>query len=129
MWEDIKSILLITREVLSVAASQIILLMASIFNPVIGITLFLYTAVQTIAKSLTGNEIELGKLKEMYNSLNAAVLSGTFGAFPAPVQPFIMWVNYWFPLSEMLIMVGILSGMYVLSATIRIIKAFIPTIA
>lgn len=102
---------------------------AQMFNPIIAIGLALYSFVQWISRTMTGQEVSMGQLRAAYETLKTATASSVFGQFPAPIQGAVAFVNYVFPVTEGLILLGLLSTVYVLCVAFRIVKSWIPSVA
>lgn len=103
-------------------------LFATMFNPLIGILLALYSAVQWVARTMTGTELELGNLRQSYDDFQEAVGTAAFGTFPSPMQSALAFVNYTVPLTEGIVLIALLCTLYIFCATFRIVKSWIPTI-
>lgn len=103
-------------------------LAAALFNPALAVGLAAYELLQWISRTLTGSDIQVTGITASFTALKAATAGAVFGAFPPQIGNAIAFMNYMFPVTEALIMLGALSALYVLAVGFRIVKSWIPTV-
>lgn len=102
---------------------------ARFFNPAVAIILAIYSFVQWITRTMTGQDLSIGRLTTLYESLQTAVAVSVFGNFPSGITNAVAFINYVFPVTEGLLLLAMLLSLYVLAIAFRVIKSFIPSVA
>lgn len=65
----------------------------------------------------------------LYGSMQSTVSSAIYNALPSGLGNAFAFVNYGFPLTELIALTAVLMALFVIAASLRFIKSFIPTIA
>jgi len=100
-----------------------------VFNPVIALVLGAYECVTWLWAQFAGIKERSGAFYDAFEAFKAYVGDGAFAPFPPAVTQAVAFANGFFPVTEALILTGMLAALYVVAVTIRIVKSFIPTVA
>jgi len=100
-----------------------------VFNPLIAVVLGVYEFVSWLWTQFTGIRDRTGGFHDAYMSFKGYVGDAAFSPFPHGAQQAIAFLNGFFPVTETLILMGMLAALYVLAVIVRIVKSFAPTIA
>jgi len=102
---------------------------SKVFNPLIGVILAAYEFWKWVW-SIAGKAVDkTSTLSLKYEAVKAWVGSSVFSPFPEGVQASVAFANSLFPITECLILMGLLAALYIAAAVVRLIKSFIPTMA
>lgn len=122
MWDWFKT-------VLYKSMAPALAMFAAIANPVVAIVMIIWQIIDTVVE-LTGDlKQKHGSLYSAYNNFMQEVGGSVFGQFPPAIASPLGFINSFVPLTEMLILVALASVFYMLALAVRVIKAWIPTVA
>jgi len=99
------------------------------FNPLIGVVLAAYEFASFLWRIVSQAKDKASGLSSNYDAFRAWVGDAVFSPFPAAVQSSAAFANSFFPITETLILMGLLATLYIAAAIVRVIKSWIPTMA
>lgn len=96
-------------------------------GPVIALFSAIYAVFQWVVEQFSDIAERVAAGQSLYEALQDLVGSNIYNALPAALADVFAFINYAIPLSELLVCVSFLIAMLGISAVIRHIKGWIPT--